>query len=43
MAVCPVSLGYHSTAGGLGLWVMAVLFLISIMAAASFLLYKLKR
>ncbi|CAF90898.1 unnamed protein product, partial [Tetraodon nigroviridis] len=37
------SAGYHSTAGGLGLWVMAVLFLISIMAAASFLLYKLKR
>lgn len=43
IAMYPVSVGYPGVAGGPGLWVMALLFLISIMAAASFLLSKLKR
>lgn len=40
---CPVSLGPHGAAGGLGLWTVAVLFVISIMTAGSLILYKLKR
>eukprot|EP00066_Takifugu_rubripes_P003860 XP_003966785.1 PREDICTED: VPS10 domain-containing receptor SorCS2 [Takifugu rubripes] len=35
--------GYHGAAGGPGVWAVAVLFLITIMAAGSFILYKFKR
>lgn len=43
MSLCCVTLGYHGAAGGPGVWAVAVLFLITIMAAGSFILYKFKR
>ncbi|KAM7377629.1 hypothetical protein PAMA_014099 [Pampus argenteus] len=35
--------GYHGAAGGPGVWALAVIFLISIIATGSFILYKFKR
>ncbi|XP_069015210.1 VPS10 domain-containing receptor SorCS2 isoform X4 [Embiotoca jacksoni] len=35
--------GYHGAAGSPGVWALAVLFLISIIATGSFILYKFKR
>nr|XP_033465773.1 VPS10 domain-containing receptor SorCS2 isoform X2 [Epinephelus lanceolatus] len=35
--------GYHGAAGGLGVWALAVIFLISIITTGSFILYKFKR
>ncbi|XP_078137962.1 VPS10 domain-containing receptor SorCS2 [Centroberyx gerrardi] len=35
--------GYHGGAGGPGVWALAVIFLISILATGSFILYKFKR
>lgn len=43
MSLCCVTLGYHGAAGGPGVWAVAVLFLITIMAAGFFILYKFKR
>ncbi|XP_036002137.1 VPS10 domain-containing receptor SorCS2-like [Fundulus heteroclitus] len=34
--------GYHGTAGGPGVWALAVIFLISIIGTGSFILYKFK-
>ncbi|AWP00583.1 putative VPS10 domain-containing receptor SorCS2, partial [Scophthalmus maximus] len=35
--------GYHGAVGGPGVWALAVIFLISIIATGSFILYKFKR
>lgn len=35
--------GYHGAAGGPGVWAVAVLFLVSVIATGSFILYKFKR
>ncbi|XP_060887217.1 VPS10 domain-containing receptor SorCS2-like isoform X4 [Labrus mixtus] len=35
--------GYHGAAGGPGVWAGAVIFLISLIATGSFILYKFKR
>ncbi|XP_024918296.1 VPS10 domain-containing receptor SorCS2 isoform X7 [Cynoglossus semilaevis] len=35
--------GYHGAAGGPGIWALAILFLISVIAIGSFILYKFKR
>lgn len=35
--------GYHGAAGGPGVWAVAIIFLISIIATGSFILYKFKR
>lgn len=44
MCVCVSSIpGYHGSAGGPGVWALAVIFLISIIATGSFILYKFKR
>uniref|UniRef100_A0A671XTD1 VPS10 domain-containing receptor SorCS2 n=1 Tax=Sparus aurata TaxID=8175 RepID=A0A671XTD1_SPAAU len=40
---CVITLGYHGAAGGLGVWALVVIFLISIIATGSFILYKFKR
>uniref|UniRef100_A0A8D3BZC4 Sortilin related VPS10 domain containing receptor 2 n=1 Tax=Scophthalmus maximus TaxID=52904 RepID=A0A8D3BZC4_SCOMX len=38
-----ITLGYHGAVGGPGVWALAVIFLISIIATGSFILYKFKR
>lgn len=43
LCVCLVAPGYHGAAGGPGVWALAVIFLISIIATGSFILYKFKR
>uniref|UniRef100_A0AAV2KQX0 Uncharacterized protein n=1 Tax=Knipowitschia caucasica TaxID=637954 RepID=A0AAV2KQX0_KNICA len=35
--------GYHGAAGGPGVWAVCVLFLVSVIATGSFILYKFKR
>lgn len=43
LCVCIITPGYHGAAGGPGVWALAVIFLISIIATGSFILYKFKR
>lgn len=43
LCICLVTPGYHGAAGGPGVWALAVIFLISIIATGSFILYKFKR
>lgn len=43
LCVCITVPGYHGAAGGPGVWALAVIFLISIIATGSFILYKFKR
>lgn len=41
--VYTITPGYLGAAGGPGVWAIAVLFLVSIIATSSFILYKFKR
>ena len=44
LCVCvSVCVGYHGAAGGPGVWALAVILLISLLASGSFILYKFKR